>query len=540
MKSSAKKLLALLLFTCLFLVALCGCKDGSNLVLPISEQDYSQLSEQNVSFTEPYGFARFNTAEGVTAEYGGNSYAFPAGMSVEARNFCISKVNALLSYFEPYGGKTTGMQVVLTDSTYPARVDGDTLYIGQEELEGVSFAVGVAQLSFGKDVNYGLLYALADRAMDKLYACRETLPDAAEALTAIDPELFDLTYACFIQPYVTEEELSNVKAVACALLADLTDEELVNLLKNYTPSAFYERLNEFLTKNGMEERDFSFIQNIAFSGGGQAIRLVVEDAWCTYYVQYDFQDLYAGYAGYGITGINDPFNEDYAALVDTLRAFNAQISYVRQVFKDYELPERVTVLLHDFSRMDDRMGQYDMRSKSIDIRTVTALQHEYVHAILDQPSGWNNEMLAFFYGSMPTHLSDDPETNARWNYGVKPSVIAIRAVWNELADDSVDRLIIAELKEHMGDMIDPCSREANIRCSHIISREVGIRAGAILKQGNNNPNIMPSFYAYLSEAYGEANALRATATNKPKSVLGATWDEIIAAWIEWLGEPVYN
>lgn len=486
--------------------------------------EYSYVENQYIAFTEPNGFERFNSYPGFTAECQGNKYSFAHNIPEELRDSCIDQTNTLLQFFATYGAQTQGYEIVIVSKSYPARVDAFTLYIGYDAIGSTEYAVGVAKLCFGNDVNYGMLYGVAVLAMEADGRATEPLPAVNLALHALDPSYLDLNYACFINPYATEESISYVRSVACNFVASLSPKQIVEFL-NGNNEQMYVALNNYLETQGYPMQDFSRIANISIHGGGSAIRIVICGEFVTYHVQYDFHDYVAGVGIY-----EDPLNGDYAELRETILSLERQIELIRAVFVEYDMPKRVNILFHDSRTYYGHEGAYT--SEKISAGSIVAVAHEYVHAIVT-PLGliepWINEVLAHYYGSTPTEYGDVAYIDYWTQY-------AQYCFENHELDDQTMNLISEYLATSKAPL-DPFSREAHVAVGHYIAWCDENRIKAV-KDITSGRGAKYSYYDFLLSTYGEGIVLHAAIENTPKELLGATWDETINMWVTWLyGKP---
>lgn len=353
--------------------------------------EYAYLDDQYIAFTEPNGFIRFNSLPGYTATYQGNNYSFSHNVNLNSRNACIDQTDALLQFYSELGAQRDGYHIVIVSETYPARVDGKTLYIGYDALSTIDYAVGIAKLCFGNEINYGLIYGTGCLAMKEIFGIDEKLPSLEAALQSIDPVYLDMQYACFISPYATAKAIEYTKSVAREFVAFLSREQVSSFLNSSDNREMYTILNRFLYAHSYPVQDFSEIAALDMYGGGSAIRIVISGANASYHIQYDFHDYLAGLGIYA-----NPLNGDYTELRETIIRFENHISCIRDSFEEYDLPAHVDILFHDSRTYYGHEGAYT--KERISCGTITAVAHEYVHAIVT-PYGmiepWINEMLAY-------------------------------------------------------------------------------------------------------------------------------------------------
>ena len=130
------------------------------------------LWEENskVSFPEPYPYSQPNsTLSGAIAKTEGVKYHFGSGIPEDARNNTLYKIEEIIAAVKGTCGEPQKTcEVYISNDSYHARAYENQLYVGLGSLDAQDSVVGIIQMLYGYQLNYGLAYALSCDIADQL------------------------------------------------------------------------------------------------------------------------------------------------------------------------------------------------------------------------------------------------------------------------------------------------------------------------------------------------------------------------------------
>lgn len=505
-----KKLLAIILVLCFAVLALCGCVQ---LKLNYTE-------EAEVSFAEPYGYKLFSYHGGYSTQYEGVTYYFDINLSEEQRNEFVTETVAVMKEIQTRTGVEASEKIinVCTDE-YEPRAD-EQLYLGYPCFKTTEYIVGLCKMVFGNEVNYGVLYGLANSiAVSRGYSDEQQELEQALTLCETAPEYLDLNYPCFLDNYADKETLGKVKTVATEFYSFLETNSKTDLITDYTSQKYTEYLNEFLETNGKPYYDNSDLNGIIVYGGGQAVRLIWETDSAVFYLMdnYEMRDLNEAFP-------EDFCNTNYLLLRETICNYQAQMKYIQDVFADYYIPSKVTVLFSNPPSNWIYGGVYYNASRTIGIYSPNPFMHEYIHYIT----------FNFGSGNIPTWIHE-VIANYHDYYFVADNInFTLRYAIPRIESESyMNQTLLTKIEQYFGKKIDyknpsdymffndaTCYWQGGLTC-----QLYGLYNGAVTK---------PSYYNYLVGLVGQEEVVNAVMQNNPIEIFGKDWDELATDWEEYL------
>lgn len=495
-----------------------------------------QLSYESsfCNFGEPHGYT-YDSKRSMMTRYNEITYHFTTNIDEDTRLQIILESDALIQLLlADHPEYTPELTVCFRKGDYAPRVMDHTLYIGTDQFQTQDYAVGMAVMVFGHDVNYGILYAKGIQASTAMGYETEEFIDLQEALYLYDsfPMYLDLNYACFRSEYSTPQKLEKVKSISVHFYAYLEQNGKLDLLTDYSDAKFCEYLSLFLTENGKGSYDNSDLNGTIFYYGGPYIRLVWENADATYYVNYDFKVQYQ----------ESQFAEDM---------LGSGYHNLRQLVVDYQLQaDHMEAILGHLENEDSRVdvvfterfasemyvaAQYHEWDNLIEMFSAGPFLHEYTHYLLrdTEIALWMNELICYYYGYHPV----SEQLSYSWNDEV--TRISGLSLYNP--ETEVEAYLIKVLREHLGRRIrwdDPADFEYIFSAYVVVTRNFDY-----LTDPNGGATSKYSFMAYLIEQVGEAETLDAIVNNTPVDTFGHDWQWLMEDWeaglraeYAWLGE----
>lgn len=504
------------------LLLFCGC--GNRM----------ETSYTPVSFEEPYGEVYNEEQElGICIEHGKGTYYFPATISEDEAKEYVEEMAQLIKLVEKVAGKRKEtFFVYVCDEAYRTRVEGDTLYCSYETYQNVEQAVGAAWLLLGNWANYGLVYGLGmDVASTRGYET-EPVGELAEALSLCDtaPEYLDLNYACFSEYYADAETIDHVKTIAVNLYEYIKEQKKTDVVKNYSDVLLREHRNDFLTTNGKTEYNNSDLDGIAVYGGGNALRLIWEDAAAKYHIDNEFKENHLSVSRTNLlNGLyieEDLFNSGYANLRELIVLYQESTQFVRKKLIPYgRMPDRVVSVVFTTEAEtyeNGNGGAYFYTTDEIHVYSAMAFQHEYVHSMLhdrhEQISRWLNECIANYF---EYYIEQEN------NYSMLFDEVSTKSLSPDTLEEKERYDFEMAVRQQLGHEVDWTSREDYI---YVINAYIayGDRYDDIMTGGG--PATKYSFTNFLVSKAGEEATIQAILDNKPKDAFGAYWLGLVEEW----------
>jgi len=510
-----KKILAIILVLCFAALALCGCVQ--------LRLDYTD--EIDVSFSEPYGYKLFSHSGGYSTQYEGITYYFDKDIDENQRNEFVTETVAVLKDIQIRIGIEASEKIIyICSDDYEPRAD-EQLYLGYPCFKTTEYIVGLCKMLFGNEVNYGVLYGLANNiAVSRGYGDEQQELEQALTLCEDAPEYLDLNYPCFLANYADEVTLSKVKTIASEFYSFLEDNDKIDLITDFTSQKYTAYLNDFLSINDKPYYDNSDLDGIIVYGGGQAVRLIWETSQSAFYLMDNFEvksiNLYHGEL--------DMLNSDYPALRKIFIIYKAQGEYVQNLFADYGIKPQATVR---FSKESEYYAKYGgvfiQQTSEIFCFAVGTYIHEYIHYLTycESPApSWICEAIAYYYKSSTVSepLSQNRYDEKAYYLNLDPA--------NSEEKEFYDLFKTVEIS--LGREIDFLSDDDYFYFKNFAVVYWNSYSRLKFDKGEGSPKI--SFYHYLLSLADEKQVMNAVYYNTPEEIFGKDWDELAIDWEQFL------
>lgn len=186
------------------------------LILPGVLADNLWQENAYVAFVEPYGYARLNSQPGSMATIDGVTYKLPKAVTVEERESIVELTQRILAQIRQTVPVERALTITLVDAEYPARVDGDSLWIALSAVGTADYPAALVKLVCGNTFPAALMRGWGSLIHEALGNPAETVT-VAEALDGLDPMYLDLNEACFLPEYADEATIAHLTALSRAL-----------------------------------------------------------------------------------------------------------------------------------------------------------------------------------------------------------------------------------------------------------------------------------------------------------------------------------
>ncbi len=487
-------------------------------------------AEAPVSFNEPYGNL-YQEASGWEVTQGNMTYRFTSAISEEERTTVVDDVTAMLTYIEEnFGTLTEEYTICIRHDAYAPWTDGSTLYVGLPALRTPAFGASLAQMLYGRQVNYGICYAFATELLQELgYHTEELSVTLEEALTVCEtsPLLLDLNYACFLSNYTDKDTLAKLKYLAIDFYRSLTREGKTELLTNYSCARYSQYLSDYLTEHGQEPYDTSDLEGISFYPCGEKMRLVWEDPYAIFYLHDTFTVKYNSYDKR--MGVNDLLNSDYEHFRYVVTCYRLQAEEMERIIGHMETEgqeEQVPVLfIRDAMHEKIWGGGFFREDSSIRIYQYTAYPHEYVHYLTRGMV--TDEWLREIFPNYCTMRGGNPLVF--WRIDSTRAVYEDETATGPAAD--ARKAHMAKVETHLGHTFDWTNPD-DFTCQNNAFLLTTQQLDTL--QEHSGEQAMTSFAHYLASLYGEEAMMQAVYYDTPYETMGKRWDELVADWKVWM------
>lgn len=543
-----KKVCLIIVVLALMLAASCGVKntenkDGSTApTLSDGAEAEASLSlsyEEKVSvqFLDPSGYSQINTLLGWGTEYKGISYKFAKFLAEDERNMTVAETSACIELLEEKTGtEVEGYTVYITEGSYTPYINEKDLCLGYENIKTAEFAAAIAQLVYGREVNYGVLYGLgASIADERGYTEAESI-EGTSIENALDlcesaPIYLDLNYACFLDDYADESTLEKVKTISKEFYNYIEKTGKTDLLTDYSDAKRRDYLNEFLAANGKSEYSADDLDGIAFYGGGNELRLMWEDENAKFNLYDDYKDYHQN----GSLG-EDPLNCGYEDLRKHIVNFQAQMKYTREKLKQYnDSPKKLKVnfVKDGATKKGASNSNYNIDQHAVYLSAVFSLKHEYTHSVINSKYGFSHgensaviHSLVYYFSRYPVNEQLSYEVQVEQDvcsglYNIQNNAPKFIDFVNQFREKISHEINLFDLSDYIS-FYDNCTSVFKLDEVDLINDNSGY---AQVSLGN-----------YLVAQYGEEAICEAAFNNTPEQVLGKSWNTIIDEWRDYLSE----
>ncbi len=476
-----------------------------------------------VSFSGPYGTEMFNNTkeQGTYATTEKVTYYFSSDLSKKQMSEYVEQTEKVIAEMETFGEVSDReYKIYVSNVNYITAVEENTLYTTYLDFGKIEHIQGIAQLIFGNETNYGLLYGYA-ASFAKEYGFDEVTGGLSEALNLreTNPEYLDLNYACFMLHYVDKEDIESLKIIAANYYKYLDEHGKTDVVKDYSDAKQREYFNEFLVANGVEAYDNSDIDGISVYSGGNAVRLIWENQYSKFYLEKDFTPnrveecfeedmLNSGY--HNLRKIMVDYKRQAEWVVKELSTYGFEVYQGNVVFTSHS---------QEYKQMSGGICRWELGSKtpedgSIELYAYRSYAHEYVHLLTGPRSVslWLDEALANYY----SYLERDTELN--YQYADE------KAAYDKGLLDSTKQV----LEAHIGRSLELQEEEDWLfylkACNVMFDRFDRVTATL----GGGSQKFL--FVTYLTELVDEEDAIKALISGDAESTFGKSWEELQSDW----------
>lgn len=508
----------LLLIFAIATLAGCGSKDRE---LHVSYQ------KGTVSFQEVYGVDKYNNSQEVgtiaTAEH--ITYYFAAELTDAQLKEYVKETNKLLLQLEE-SAKIEGREydIYVCNVDYITTVDGNILYTSYSNFGSLEYVRGIAQLIYGNETNYGLLYGYA-ASFAKEYGFEVETGGLAEALKLreTNPEYLDMNYACFNDHYVEQENIEKLQVIATNYYSYLEKNKKTDLLRDFSDEKHREYFNAFLKANGVERYDNSDLDGIYVYAGGNAAELIWTDHVGTYCLEEGFEPSFLHKFIE-----SDPFNSGYANLRELMLDYQVQRQFLKDHFALYDINmEPIRIVFTESGKYSEGAPGWIPGDATIQVYMPANMQQTYVDRILLQEAHgerWLWLCLMTYYVYYPG--------DAGGSFFIEAESEFIKELKNNPDQDKEMYELVKKMEEQLGHSLDISNREDCIFYFDALLAEAGV--SELPMESKNYVMEQCSFTCYLVDLVGEENAIKAMLSGEAESTFGKSWEELQDEWENYI------
>lgn len=490
------------------------------------------------NFGETYGYT-YDSKRSYMTVYRDVTYHFASSMDKDIRPEIVAECDRIIAYLQAeHPAQQPVLTVCFKDGDYAPRVLDHTLYIGADQYQTQDMAIGLVQMFFGHDVNYGIVYACGlEIAKAFGYEAEEAPATQAQALMIYDraPEYLDLNYACFRPEYAETKVLNRVKALAIYFYDWLRTAEKLDLLTDYSDAKYCQYLSEYLTEHSKGEYDNSDLGGTIFYYGGPAIRIVWENQDGIFYVNYEYKVQYQE-----SHFPDDMLKSGYKNLRQLVVDYQAQADYIEGILGHLENEDsRVDIRFTErFVSQMYTAAQYTEYYNLIEMFAAGPFLHEYTHYLLrdTQIDLWLNELIAYYFGYHPV--------NSQLSYQWEDQITYFKLVSTLNPYLEAEALLMKVLKEHLD---HPLSWSNPADFEYVLSAYVVVtKSYPELTNPDGGGFAKYSFMSWLIGQQGQDATMDAIINDTPEATFGKSWEQLQADWeaalqaeYDWLAEYFY-
>lgn len=421
-----------------------------------------------VSFSELRGDTVYNLSSGVLCAYGGITYRFSGEINPDTQNDIIERTENAMKTIETVSGlkRREGMSITVTDSHFAPLCEQGTLYVGVSETGDTRYVAQLARLMLGDKVNYGLLWALGDRAATILSWPRDERASLEEAFALSDAEwpLLDLNEACFMEEYAGTS-LPKVREIAYALFTLAGSAGRESLLTTADPEELNTLRNRLLATHGLPEYDEGAMARVTVRTGGEKYLLRFATAEGTCYIEREFAE----------NNIGNPFGGSY------------------QLLRGY-----IAELTENMQRVSEKLGTY---------------------RLLPAASA------GIFFTNKHLMYTEENKTYAGTDGGFTADAsLALPLYVHLISRDLLTEPFVLQALPVVYGFTDDTMKE---QAKAFAAAHPEIAAGS---EGMEGSLVSAAFYLHLCDTIGEETTLSACIHNNPLLELRTTWADLLTAW----------
>lgn len=500
-----KKLIVMLSLSLMLLTACAGENaDDVPLDVPDVPIEYTYTKE-TVDYTEKnkqYSF-RMDMERTDTDRA---RYFFEKKILDDQRRACIEATEQILAQL---GALAEIPEIcVLTERSYDGLfVIGNRLFLTEQDWQTHEYVTAVLMAVYGNFSHYGLLYGYANILCQRL-GWGESIEGEFVVPSVVN--VCDLGLLCFNTAFVSEDDATAAKSLACHFAESCDEDDLKRLIADSDTTdgmgAVCDALAGYYATNGLTYEPSA----IRYGFGGISYDYVVESDIGTFYLCDEWQD--ANYEMNPLVSENF-LHENYVEVSEFFTINFRQMQQYRDTLNLYPYDEDIRILL-----TDDRsvLTSYSTSiTNEIVIIGVVSIMHEYIHELTGtvDKENWMVEGIARYldtrydyYGVAFTNYdySIHLENASAMYVGVKEYCAKL----DRPLDMAIDTLTVYDLMCYSDGVTDP-------------NQYRGYHPGA-------------SFINYLAKQYGEQTVIQSIFGGGDP--LPKEHGELVADWQAYLNE----
>ena len=391
-----------------FFLALVFILSGCSSRLP--EFEYA---DGFTTITEPCGKGFLFKTNYCETSFGENTYRFAPEIGTEERSDFIEKQAEILSLWEKMGGAEVSGFTFYILPEYPARSDSENkaAFFGLDEKGTYKQALGTVLSVLGDFTNYGYAYALADCLAEKLGWEREANGTYEISVFSSEPEILNLSYACFCELSSSEEESASAKALALEIFSSM-DEPFSGEEKFIAASAAK------AAELGIKDFEPSYI---GFAYGGESCPMRIRTKYLDIMRESSYHEDVFIAEGYTDT----EWTATVSTLIGTLEELDEELYRIRRLFK-IENEDIVVTYLKDEIPINvnggELWGLFRPEKLDLQVRGHHIIVHEYVHYLFQMCAdydgnfgidegynpyleAWHGESIAYYLDSRQAYIT---------------------------------------------------------------------------------------------------------------------------------------
>lgn len=422
-------------------------------------------------------------------------YFFEKKVADEQRIACIEATEQILAQLGEFA--EVPEICVLTENSYDSLfVVDNRVFLKEQDWQAHEYVTSILMAVYGDFTHYGLAYGYANLLCQRL-----NWGECVEGMFVVPSvtEVCDLGLLCFDTAFVSEEDASAAKNLACHFASICEKETLKKLLADSDTTDGMAQvsaaLSEYYAENGLVYEPTT----VRYGFGGVSYDYVVESDIGVFYLCEGWQDRM-----YELNPmVSENFlHENYVEVNDFYSINLKQMQQYRDEINLYPYDEDISILFTNDPYL--QVSQTNVITNKIEIIHISAIMHEYIHNLIyfEGEDHGESEGIARYL-------------DLRHDYYGAP---ATTYDYNSRLDDP-NFIYLKEYSEKIG-------RPLDMAVDYLTIYELRSYSTGILQ--------VSAFFSYLAKQYGEQTMIQSIfGDGEP---LPKTQEELIADCIAYLNE----
>ena len=371
-----KRVLQVLICISFILGSLLLCGAHGESAPPQESYKYTKRSKYFVEPAAADGWVEKTALTTSTSD--GKFFCFTSDKA--AANDFISTQHTLISYLRSFGLALDNMEYYGTDYGYSfSESSANEAYVALSDMRSWQQVLVTLQTAWGDYVDYGYVYALSNAIAAELGWTTDSIPaydqDTMDAFFIGNPDAINLLYPTFSTQFASAETVSNSKALAAQLFAQLDWQQALTLPAQEQLERYHALADAYAAKLSVAYTR----QKCGYAYYGENVKLRILTTYAELIIAADYHDISESLYG--------DYWSSYSSIYETANTINDEIT---AAVASFGLEEKAGVIQIRWLNSEDilakrfitgSMGTYWPSSHIAYITSIRPYLHEYYHHI---------------------------------------------------------------------------------------------------------------------------------------------------------------